>query len=170
MASQNLSLADTVVGEKTIRRFGICPILTGQGDAPSNFIGELFEKLSQPLGVAFISELAPCQFTADPEVGLQTCQSSVLFHGRSSPRFVAPTEVFTLRLNHLPQLVLTCGSMVFVGNCKARRTLTTTVLVSAFFCFLSNDAQFKHFSPGASGVTCTSPVGPALECDVLGFT
>ena len=60
VAGQNLSLADPVVGEKTVGRFGVCPVLTGQGDAPSDFIGELLQKLSQPLTMAFIFELAPC--------------------------------------------------------------------------------------------------------------
>jgi hypothetical protein len=79
VASQNLSLADTVVREKTVFRFGVRPVLTGQRDGPSDFIGELFQKLSQPLAVTFIFELEPRQFTADAALGLQTCNPGCFF-------------------------------------------------------------------------------------------
>jgi hypothetical protein len=89
MSRQDLFLVDPVIGEKTVCCFGVGPVLTGPGDAATDVLRQLFQKLAEPLAVARILKFASLQLAVDPTVGLQSCKSlPLLLHGSSSPLYV----------------------------------------------------------------------------------
>ncbi len=87
MPTQNLFFADARIGEKSVGRLGVRPVLTRPRDAAPDVIGELSQKLSQSADVAFILKPATRQLLIDPSVRLRPCKSPAWLHDRSSPRF-----------------------------------------------------------------------------------
>src|SRR5580658_3954894 len=66
MPAENRRFVHSPVGQKPIRRFGICPILARPRNASTNFIGELAKKLFQPFTMSCVFELASAQFLLNP--------------------------------------------------------------------------------------------------------
>lgn len=70
MSSQNILFRDAVVGEETIRRLCVCPVLANQRNALAGTLGELLEKFPESLVESGVSELAAGEFVIDPCLGL----------------------------------------------------------------------------------------------------
>ena len=73
VSSKNILFGDTVVGQKTIGRLCVCPVLANQRNALAGALGELLEEFSESLVESDISELAAGEFTINPCVGLGGC-------------------------------------------------------------------------------------------------
>ena len=117
MPAQNLFLADARVGEESVRRFGIRPVLTRPRDAAPDVTGKLSQKLSQPRGVAFIAKTALRQFALHPIAARFLClfPPLLLLHTDSSPLCTRVLEVPTLMPNLLPHLVFAGAACALCG-------------------------------------------------------
>ena len=73
VSSKNSPFGDAVVGQKTIGRLCVCPVLTNQRNALTGALGELLEELSESLVEPDVSEIAAGEFTINPGVGLGGC-------------------------------------------------------------------------------------------------
>lgn len=70
MSHQNIPFGNAVVGEETIRRFCVCPVLANQRNALVSAIGKLLEKFSKSLVESDVSEFASGELAIDPGFGL----------------------------------------------------------------------------------------------------
>jgi hypothetical protein len=70
MSRKNSHFADAVVGQKTVGRLCVCPVLTNPRNALAGTLGELLEKFSESLVESDVCELASNEFTLNPCLGL----------------------------------------------------------------------------------------------------
>src|SRR5208283_4215302 len=68
--SKNSFFGDATIGQKTIGRLGVCPVLANQRNALTSAVGELLEESSESLVKPDVLELATGKFTINPCVGL----------------------------------------------------------------------------------------------------
>jgi len=69
VTGQNVRLADPVVGEETIGRFGVGPVLADQRNALAHGAPDLRHQLAQPLVQALVGETAASKFVIKPRIG-----------------------------------------------------------------------------------------------------
>ena len=66
MASENLLLADSLIGEESVSGLGAGPVLAGHGDGFADSLGEPFQQGPEPLAQTHVRKSAFRQFIVKP--------------------------------------------------------------------------------------------------------
>jgi hypothetical protein len=88
MSGQNIFFTDAFVGEKSIRRFSIRPVLTGHRNTLFGTVRQPLELHAEPLSQSLVLEVALGEFAIDPRIwrfcdgnrGLPALSNSVVRH------------------------------------------------------------------------------------------
>jgi len=68
MARQNVCFADSMIGEETVRRLSVCPILANERNTLPYVAPDPLEQCAKSLAKSCIPKLAPGNFPINPEL------------------------------------------------------------------------------------------------------